>query len=169
MTTSTKWLIGIGGALAVLVIVAVAVALTNGRKPPTYAEDTPEGITQRYLQALAEDDTTRAYGYLSADLQKRCNLEDWRRSVSFGRRQIEESGVLLKEVKRPRENEAEVLVTFSEVQVGRPFPVPPREYSFEQRFMLKLQDDGAWRFSETPWPSYCPEPVKPREPVPATP
>lgn len=67
MKSTDKFLIGIVAAIVLLVIVALAVTLSQPK--PTYqAEDTPEGVAHNYLMALNREEYDRAYGYLSPDL-----------------------------------------------------------------------------------------------------
>jgi hypothetical protein len=64
MKSTDKFLIGIVAAIVLLIIVALAVTLTQPE--PTYqAEDTPEGVAHNYLMALNKEEFDRAYGYLS--------------------------------------------------------------------------------------------------------
>lgn len=64
MKSTDKFLIGIVAAIVLLIIVALAVTLSQPE--PTYqAEDTPEGAAHNYLMALNREEYDRAYGYLS--------------------------------------------------------------------------------------------------------
>ncbi len=167
MTTSNKWLIGMGAALGVLVLIAVVAAvLTSNTRPDLRPEDTPEGVVQRYVQALIDNDMDRAYTYLSSDLQESCPLSDWQQQARKPYR-LDESQVLLKEVKDYADGDAGVTVTITQFQGPEPFDLTPQESSFDQTFRLKTQDDGAWRFSQMPWPvSVCAVRDRIIEPVP---
>lgn len=161
MTASTKWLIGMGTALGVLVVVAVVGALiSGGRQPELFAEDVPEGVTQRYVLAMIDGDLDEAWGYLSPELQAGCALEEW---LEVTRRQshLEESQILLDEVKEI--NDSEVTVSLNRRRASQPDPF---DFSFSaedsthhfEDFRLKKQGDGAWRISQLPWPVFrCPE------------
>ena len=170
MSSSTRWLVGIAVALGVLALVAVGAALaTRGGQALEYPEDTPEGVVQRYLRALGEGDTATAYGYLAPDVQAACPQREWREQAQWSAQQLEDAQVLLREVQRPAAGEAVVRVEVRRVEIGQPFPVPPNEYSFEERFRLRQQDDGSWRLAEPVWPvPWCRPlpPDKPTEPSP---
>ena len=167
MTTSNKWLIGMGVALGVFVLIAVVAAvLTSNTQPDLRSQDTPEGAVQRYVQALIDNDMDAAYTYLSPELQESCALSDWRRYARKPYR-LDESQVLLKEVVDYADGDAGVTVTITQFQGTEPFDLTPRKYSFDQSFRLKRQDDVVWRFSTMPWPgSRCVTDDRIIEPVP---
>ena len=174
MTGSNRWLLGIGIALALLVAIAlIAAAATRGRAPAQYAADTPEGVVQRYLAALLEEDIRAAYGYLTPELQSRCALEVWEDQSRWAHDQIEKSEVVLREVRRPREGQAIVEVTITNFDNHGPSvlppPVPATHGGFAQHFVLERQGDGNWRLSEPAWPAYCPEPLRPAPFIPPPP
>lgn len=150
----SRWLvIGIGVGIAVLVVVALGVTLTLQRgRPPLYPANTPEGVTQRYLQALAEGRWADAYAYLSADLQARCPLEAWERQVAYARFTLEQESVYLRGVTYRDDQVAVVRVAFSQQAPPRPFIFTPQEYRNEQQFRLQSSGDGQWRFLVFPWP-----------------
>ncbi len=81
MKSSSRWLLVFGAAIGVLVIVAVVLVLTMpGRESaPLLPEDTPEGIVQRYILALEDDDYLKAYDYLSPSTKQDLVYENWRR------------------------------------------------------------------------------------------
>ena len=78
-STSSRWLIGAGAVITVLVVASVLVAVlgTTG-ETVTYPEDTPEGVVQRYLQAIQASETQVAYDYLGVELQEGCTLQEFR-------------------------------------------------------------------------------------------
>ena len=170
MTTSTKWLIGMGAALGVLVVVAVVGALiSDGGQPELFAEDIPEGSTQRYVLAMIDGDLDEAWGYLSPELQAGCPLAEWR-EVARRQSHLEESQILLDEVHWI--NDTEVTVSLNRRRVSQPdpfdlsFSADESTHHFED-FRLKKQEDNAWRISQLPWPVFrCPEQGL-IEPVPA--
>jgi hypothetical protein len=66
MKTTDKVLIGIVVGIVLLIVVALALTLTQ----PTYqAENTPKGVAHDYLLALQKEEYERAYGYLSPALE----------------------------------------------------------------------------------------------------
>jgi len=159
MAKSNRWLMGMGAALAVLVVVAIAASFI-GSEPIQYPEDTPEGITQRYLFAILDGDITVAYAYLSTNLQELCTLSEWKRVTRTPTRyEYEDSPMLLQDVRYFHDTEARVSVDVNELRMPQPFDLTPREYTTRLEFTLELQDDESWRFSQVPWPTYrCPQP-----------
>ena len=170
MTASTKWLIGMGAALGVLVVAAVIGALiSGGGQTELFPEDVPEGITQRYVLAMIDGDFDEAWEYLSPELQAGCALQEWRK-VTRRQSHLEESQILLNEVDRI--NDTEVTVSLNRRMTSQPdpfdfsFSAEESTYHFEE-FRLKKQEDNAWRISRLPWPVFrCPE-ERLKEPVPA--
>ena len=170
MTASTKWLIGMGAALGILVVAAVVGALIfDGGEPEIFPEDTPEGVTQRYILAVIDGDLDEAWGYLSPELQAGCTLEEWR-EVARRQSHLEDSQILLDEVKEI--NDAEVTVSLNRRRISQPDPFElsfsPEESNFHfEDFRLEELEDDQWRISQLPWPVFrCPE-QNLIEPVPA--
>ncbi|MCS7207398.1 MAG: hypothetical protein NZ951_05635 [Dehalococcoidia bacterium] len=142
--------LGIGGGL--LVGIAVLAVLLTRREPPLYPPTTPEGVTQRYLQALAQEQWAEAYTYLAPDLQARCTLDAWQSQVAFARYTLEQSAVLLRGVDYRDEGTVVVRVVFSQPAPPRPFQLTPQDWTSEHQFRLKRQADGSWKFAVFPWP-----------------
>ena len=170
MTASTKWLIGMGAALGILVVAAVVGALVfDGGQPELFPDDVPEGITQRYVLAMIDGDLDEAWGYLSPELQAGCTLEEWR-EVARRQSHLEDSQILLDEVKEI--NDAEVTVSLNRRRISQPdpfeFSFSPEESNFHfEDFRLEELENDQWRISQLPWPVFrCPE-QKLIEPVPA--
>ncbi|MBI3741335.1 MAG: hypothetical protein HY257_06220 [Chloroflexi bacterium] len=82
MKSSDRFLIGIVGGIAILVIAAFVAVLTQPA-PGYRADDSPEGVVNNYLLALQKDDYARAYGYLSP------RLRGYPKSVDAFKRDIE--------------------------------------------------------------------------------
>ena len=87
MKSSNKWLLGFGTALGILVILAVVLVLTmpGSGEIELLPENTPEGVVQRYVYAIKNQDYEEAYGYLSAsaiaDEGRYNSFEEWSRMV----------------------------------------------------------------------------------------
>ncbi|MGB1250217.1 MAG: hypothetical protein ACPG8W_06245, partial [Candidatus Promineifilaceae bacterium] len=77
-----RWLLSIMIGTVVLVVIALAIALTRGEK--TYIEETsPDGVAHNYLFALEQESYERAYGYLSPELANYpANLDDFQHDMS---------------------------------------------------------------------------------------
>ena len=80
---SRRWLIVFAVIIGILAIITVSLVLsTKGNQVTLLPEDTPQGIVQRYLIAVQEQNYREAYGYLSFDpSQKITTYDDWLRMV----------------------------------------------------------------------------------------
>jgi hypothetical protein len=66
MKSSNRMLIGFAGGIIVLVIITIVLVFTLGQvKSPILPENTPQGVVQRYLQAVQNKDFAAAYSYLT--------------------------------------------------------------------------------------------------------
>ncbi len=160
MMASTRWLIGIAAAIAAAIVAAVIVALVAGGAR-TFPPGTPEHAVQGYLQAVAREDATAAFAYLSADLRQACG--DYSREAITNRG---DSGlrVTLDGTTIRDDGTALVRVRILESYGGSPFGAS--ESTMSMSFELR-QEDGDWRFAQSPWPLYCPK-LLPAVPAPAT-
>ena len=160
-STSSRWLAGIALVILALIVVSVVVGLVNRPREATLLpEGTPEGTVQRYLLAVKQEESRRAYEYLGPALQERCEFQHFRNStrrLDLDRRvpgRAEDLRVTL-EGTQPINGNVEVRVRITQFHVSAPFEF--NEYSDTQLFTLE-QLDGTWRFVEPPWPMYrCPE------------
>ncbi len=132
-------------------------------------EGTPAGAVQRYLKAVEADDYEAAYGWLSSELKRDCTLEQFVGSDIPGNDRLGDTRISLVDTRVVGD------VTFVTVRItqfyGGGGPFDTSESSYEQVFTLK-QEDGQWRFTEYPWPTYACrkfEPVPPQPTVTPTP
>jgi hypothetical protein len=81
MDTPRRWLIVFGSIIAALVVATVGLVLFTGNgQADMLPEDTPQGIVQRYLLALQQQDYPQAYDYLVFDPGEGIkSYEDWLR------------------------------------------------------------------------------------------
>jgi len=157
MSGSTRWLIAVAGVIAATVIVSILVtALAGGDEE--FPEGSPEAAVQDYLGAIADRDATAALAFLSSDLTERCGEIPREAVVQRGDNRFR--ATLTDTV--VREDTTEVDVEITEIYGSDPFG--GNEYDFQQLFVL-VQEDGEWRFDETPWPLFCPQPVSVPAPV----
>jgi len=157
MSASTRWLAGVGIVVAVVVITA-AVLTALAEDEQQFPPGSPEAAVQSYLREVANGDATAAFAYLSSDLLDHCG--DFPRDAITQRGNYRFRATLVETVER--DAFVEVNVDVSE-RWGDP-PFGGGESTWRQVFVLS-QEDGAWRFSESPWPLYCPNP----KPLPAVP
>ncbi len=143
---SSRWLVGTAVVVAALVIASLAVGVLAGGDADPLPEDSPEGVVQRYLLALEDDDFRAAYEHLGADLRQACSLQELREQTRWlgerGRR------VLLEDAE---ETEGRAFVTVRITTISTDAPFTPTESAFTVDYVLERQDD-AWRFTESPWP-----------------
>lgn len=65
MKASNRWLIVFIAGIAVLVVATVALVLSARSGISLLPENTPEGVVQRFLMAIQDNNYEKAYGYLS--------------------------------------------------------------------------------------------------------
>ena len=154
---ASRWLVGTAIVVVALAILGVVVVVAGGDAEPL-PEDSPEGVVQRYLLALEDDDFRAAYGYLAGDLRQTCSLQQFREETRWaaerGRR------VLLEDAE---EIDGGAVVTVRITTISTDAPFAPSESSFTEAYVLERRDN-AWRFTEPPWPLYYCE----AKPVPTT-
>lgn len=147
MSTSTRWLVGVGAAIAVASALAVVVALTVGGEE-AFPEGTPERAVQLYLQAVADRDAATALDFISPALLDECGTIPRDAITSRGNARFRAA---LDETV-PHDARVEVYVTISESYGDPPFGGGESTWPL----VLELTDeDGVWRFTQVPWPLYC--------------
>jgi hypothetical protein len=153
MSASTRWLVGVGVAVAAIVVVGVVVAAAGGRVR-TYPEGSPERTVQQYLEAVSRHDAAAAYEYLDDDLAERC--DDFRPQDPISSSGRDGVRAALEETTH-RDGIAYVRVKLTESYGDSPFD--GGESTHTQSFELTQRAEG-WRFTESPWPLYCPPPAR---------
>ena len=145
-------LVWFGVAVGLLVIVAVVLTFVER---PRLDPGTPEGVVQRYLQAVVEGRRSEARSYLSDRLQDECD-SGFPRHVSRDAYRIEWVDTVVDG------SEAWVDVLVAEDDLG----VFGSYYEFDAGFTLQESADG-WRITDQEWPWYgCSERMLDREEVP---
>ncbi len=131
------------GSIAALSLVAVIVAALGG-EPVTLDPDTPEGVVQAYVTAVADEDWVAVHSYLSADLAERCDLSE----LSLVRVQ-NISRVLIDDVSISGDLAVvDVVITYADAND----PLAASTWDEEASFVLV--DEGGWIFDETSWPYF---------------
>lgn len=130
-------LVSLAVAVAVVVVIAI-IAVFVRREPGPFDESTPEGVVQRYSQAVADGDVDTALTYLVPALAEDCD----RVPVDTQDRRI----TLLDATERSDTARVEVLI----VTVYGSGPLGSNEYESEGAFDLEKDGDG-WLIRTTPW------------------
>jgi len=152
---SRMWLLGAATFVIVLLAGGIAAALVTGRGgTELLPSDSPEGVVQRYLLALRDEDYERAYDYLSSDVQRDCSYDYFLKGASYT--EIGERQVTLESV-RTTDDRAQVKARGTVLEPGGLFGAS--ESSQDWTFHLKLEG-GRWRLVSMPgmpWPVWwCP-------------
>jgi len=123
MNSSRRWLIIFGIAIGILIIATVSlVLLTKGKEVALLSEDTPQGIVQRYLIAVQEQNYQQAFNYLSIEPSEKIKTYDnWLRTV-IGEIQYVDRNVWKATLGKTTQNadNATVAVTIDILQPGGP-------------------------------------------------
>ena len=126
----------LAGVGLVVVIALIAVFARGG--PAQFPADTPEGVVQRYSQAVMEGDTDTALTYLVPEVAESCTRvragsDDFRLT-------------LLETTEREQTARVDVLIA----TVYGSGPLGPDEYEYEEAFDL-VKDGDAWLIDVAPW------------------
>lgn len=140
-------LVAIGVGTVVLVVVAViAVVLLGSREAPAFSADTPEGVVQRHLAAVADEDHETAWGYFSADIKSDLSLDEYRRAArDYGYYGTESRRVLF-DRSEVDGNRARVWLTVEEYYDGGPFG-GANSYRSTREIAL-VREGGEWRIDD---------------------
>ncbi len=142
LSSSNKILVWIG-ALVVLAIVVASVL--NSSAVTTYAADTPEGVVQRYVNAVLDGDEDAADAYLTTELATECENEEF--PILY--REDDSARVALLDSSISGDT-ARVDVRVTEGSYGL---VDSYEYDHEETFDLERTENG-WLISDQTWPRY---------------
>ena len=167
--TPNRWLWGAGVGVAALALAAVIIALTVDRGVEALDPGTPEGVVQRYLQAIAEGEYETAYALLGEEAQADCALDSFvdeldrrgaYRDITFSARLAD---------MRLRGDTATVRVRIEERYERRGLAYAPLyepRSAYEEPYRLDRTGAG-WRLAEPGYPVWsCPAPPDPK-PIPA--
>ena len=146
MKTSSRALIAFGIGIVALVLLAVILVLTLGRSnAPLFSESRPEGIVQRYLLAIQNQDYPAAYDYLAPDSGNpdapNPSYDNW---LSSAQNSINSTWKAdLGEVNITGDS-ASVTVVLSDFRTGGPFMDPVNTHSVI--FLLK-KSGSSWKIT----------------------
>jgi hypothetical protein len=130
----------LAGIVVVAVIVGVVVAAVRGTT--SLDADSPEGVVQRYLQAVFDRDHATAVGYLSDTTAERCPV------AAFRDAWVPDGLTADLDDVRVSGDRADVRVVLH--AVVEPLPVDPTVTTTEL-FQLERTANG-WRIAGVPWP-----------------
>ncbi len=134
----SRWpLIALLAGVAVVVVIALIAVFARGG-PVEYAEDTPEGVVQRYSQAVIDGDTQTALAHLVPELADDCERQQ---------PGTDDLRVTLLETTE-RDDTARVEVIVATVYESGPFGT--NEYRSEEIFDL-VREGGQWYVDVAPW------------------
>ena len=137
-TRRPRWaLVALLAGVALVVVIALVAVFTRGG-PTQYAADTPEGVVQRYSQAVVDGDEAQALTYVVPDVADSCERAD---SGSDDYRMT-----LIKTDERDATARVEVLVA----TMYGPGPFGANEYESEAVFRLVKAGD-TWLIETAPW------------------
>ncbi|MGA2368940.1 MAG: hypothetical protein ABSF74_10280 [Dehalococcoidia bacterium] len=88
MSNSSRFLLGFGILILVIVAAAVIIAVTGSNQPiKILPENSPEGTVQRFLTAVKDRDYTKAYDFLAPQTgtDKVNTLDQWVQSTQYSR------------------------------------------------------------------------------------
>ncbi len=150
VTASNRWLAIVAGAIALAVVAGIAVTVLAGGER-TYEEGTPERAVQDYLRAVGDRDATTALALLAPSIADRCDTIPRDGITDRGTSSIRAT---LDRTTIRDDGTAEVRVRITE-SYGSDSPFGGGDSTMTQVFLL-TKVDGQWRFSDAPWPTYCP-------------
>lgn len=146
MKSSSRFLIGFGIVIAVIVGVAVALAIAGGNEPvKMLAPDSPEGTVQQFLLSVKNHDYLKAYGLLAPQPEqvKGDYYQNWVRSLQSSRETTSWKASILKST--VSDNVATVEVAVDVLRPDGPMANPVT--TNQVTFMLQ-QEGGKWLISQ---------------------
>jgi hypothetical protein len=124
-------------AVGLVVVIALVAVLVRGGNPAAFAENTPEGVVQRYSQAVIDGDQQRALTYVVPEVASSCEHTGTSEDVRV---------TLLKTQEHDKDATVDVQVTT--LTHGGLFGT--EEYSNEDSFRLVKSGDS-WLIESAPW------------------
>lgn len=148
--SSTRWLVVT--VVSVIAVAVLAVVVTTVREPARYPADSPEGVVQRYLEAVVDDDLEAAMQLYTDEVRDRCeDRGPGRVPPRFEDRSFDADLVGTREVD---DDTVDVSVRIREFS-GEP-PFSGGGYDHEEIYRVQ-RVDGTWRIEDAGWPYYgCP-------------
>jgi len=132
-----------GGALALVVIALIAIAMADRRQPELAPDSTPEGVVQRFFAATYRGDYAAAYGMLSDTAQHERSLAEFQERMRY-----ERQSEMRVDAAAVHGETASVIVTVSHFSAGDIFG--GGEWSAQYDLLLE-RDGDSWRITGEPF------------------
>lgn len=148
MKSSSRFLLGFGIALVILVAITTTMVLLNRDDVSMLPVNTPEGTVQQFLLAIQEQDYQKAYSYLQiVEKGVKLTYDEWLQSVPPRSQTTSVSwkATLGKTTISGDSATVEVLIDF--LQPGSPFESPVR--TITDYYQLKMVN-GSWFITARP-------------------
>jgi hypothetical protein len=136
-----------------MIIAIAAVIVSSTRQPARVPAGSPEGLVQRYLQAVADDDPAAIRTTYTPALRERCNASEPAYGPVFSddSRSFEADLISTREVDR---DTVEVRVRITEFSGDPPFG--GGGYDHTEVFVVEAIN-GGWGLTQAAWPyNVCP-------------
>ncbi len=140
-----RFLTGILIGIVLLVLVALGAFFWRQHAPPPFAEDSPQGVVLRFMQAVDEHRYRDAYDLLAQD-EDTPSYSDFRRAMMYQADALDEVSVEIGE-SEIHGDEAWVQLWVSWISAA-PFAEPSRNAG---QALLERQE-GGWCIVEMPYP-----------------
>ena len=143
LSSSNRILVWIGIVVVVAIVVA---AVLNGSSVKMYGADTPEGVVQRYVNAVLDGDETTAGQYLAPGVAAECDGDEFYIRYRYD----ESTRVSLLKAFVLNDSSATVEIRVTEGSYGL---LDSYEYDHEELLELERYESG-WLISRQTWPRY---------------
>ena len=142
----------IGGALALIVAGLISVPLTSRRAPSLAPATTPEGVVQRFYQAVYSGDYAGAHGFLSTETRGKLSVGALQEQLSYDAR----DSYVRTSTTTINGSNATVQVVVTRFSSGGLFG--SSEYSSDREVFLEREGDS-WKIASGPFsgPFYVPD------------
>lgn len=122
--------------------------VTGLRQPADVPADSPEGVVQRYLRAVADDNRREISATYAPALRQRCDSDDSGFTPQFPNEGMSFEADLVA-VREAVQGTVEVQVRITELSGSPPFG--GIDYDHTEVFVVERSGEG-WGLAETAWP-----------------
>lgn len=132
----------VGGIASISLLAVIVAALSS--EPVVLDPETPEGVVQAYVTAVAEEDWGEVRSFLNTELAQRCDVTEL-----SGERLDDVSRVAIEDVSID-DDIAVVDVVITHASAGDPLSTS----TWDEDATFVLIDEGGWVFEEISWPYF---------------